>query len=133
MLRADGAPLPLLRRGDAPADAKALPCRAHRKGGATETPARGGDRLPDRAIAHVRFEELERNPLAQLERIYGSIQLGISNLHGPGSKPTWIPVRDYSKSSRTFSKESIAAVTERWQPFVTRLGYRPPALERCAA
>jgi omega-hydroxy-beta-dihydromenaquinone-9 sulfotransferase len=91
------------------------------------------NRLPSRAIVHVRFEELERNPLAQLERIYGSIQLGDFEPARPRIEANLDSVRDYSKSSDTFSRESIAGVTERWQPFVTRLGYPPPALERCAA
>ena len=91
------------------------------------------DRLPSRAIVHVRFEELERDPLAQLERIYGSMQLGDFEPARPRIEAYLDSVRDYSKSSHTFSRESIAAVTERWQPFVIRLGYPPPALERCAA
>ena len=33
------------------------------------------DRLPSHAIVHVRFEELERDPLGQVERIYRSIEL----------------------------------------------------------
>jgi omega-hydroxy-beta-dihydromenaquinone-9 sulfotransferase len=41
-------------------------------------------------------------------------------------------IHDYSKLTYTFSKESVGRVTERWQPFVTRFGYHPPDLERCA-
>jgi hypothetical protein len=39
----------------------------------------------------------------------------------------------YSKSTYAFSEESVGRVTERWQPFVTRFGYDPRALERSAA
>jgi omega-hydroxy-beta-dihydromenaquinone-9 sulfotransferase len=91
------------------------------------------DRLPGDSIVHVRFEELERDPLGQIERIYRSIRLDDYEVAPPRIKAYAHSIRDYSKSSYTFSKESIERVTERWQPLVTRFGYDPPALERCAA
>jgi hypothetical protein len=91
------------------------------------------DRLPSRAIVHVGFEELERNPLGQLERIYRSIQLGNYAAARPRIEAYLQSIHDYRKSTYAFSKESVGRVTERWQPFVTRFGYHPPDLERCAA
>jgi omega-hydroxy-beta-dihydromenaquinone-9 sulfotransferase len=90
------------------------------------------DRLPSRTIVHVRFEELERDPLGQVERIYRSIRLGEFAAARPRIDAYLHSIHDYSKLTYTFSKESVGRVTERWQPFVTRFGYHSPDLERCA-
>jgi omega-hydroxy-beta-dihydromenaquinone-9 sulfotransferase len=91
------------------------------------------DRLPSQAIVHVRFEQLERDPLGELERIYRSIGLGDHEAARARVEGYLHSIQDYSKGTYTFSKESTDRVAERWQPFVSRFGYRPPALERCAA
>jgi omega-hydroxy-beta-dihydromenaquinone-9 sulfotransferase len=91
------------------------------------------DRLPSHAIVHVRFEELERDPLGGLEHIYRSIRLGDYEAARPRIEAYLRSIHDYSKSTYTFSMETIGQVTERWQPFVTHFGYHPPARERCAA
>jgi omega-hydroxy-beta-dihydromenaquinone-9 sulfotransferase len=91
------------------------------------------DRLPSHAIVHVRFEELERNPFGELERVYRQISLGDYEAARPRIEAYLHSIRDYQKSTYTFSKESIERVTERWQPFGTRFGYGPPAFERSAA
>jgi hypothetical protein len=91
------------------------------------------DRLPSQAIVHVRFEQLERDPLGEVERICRSIGLGDYEAARMRVEAYLHSIQDYSKGTYTFSKESIGWVAERWQPFVSRFGYRPPALERCAA
>jgi hypothetical protein len=68
------------------------------------------DRLPGDSIVHVRFEELERDPLGQVERIYRSIKLDGCEVARPRLKAYAHSIRDYSKSSYTFSKESIERV-----------------------
>jgi omega-hydroxy-beta-dihydromenaquinone-9 sulfotransferase len=90
-------------------------------------------RFPDDAIVHVRFEELGRDPISELERIYRSIGLGNFGAARPSIEAYLHSIRDYRRSTYPFSKESIERVTECWQPFVTRFGYGPPASERCAA
>jgi omega-hydroxy-beta-dihydromenaquinone-9 sulfotransferase len=91
------------------------------------------DRLPNHAIVHVRFEDLERNPPGELERVYRQIGLGDYEAARPCIEAYLHSIRHYQKSSHTFSEESIERVTDRWQPFLTRFGYGPPAFERCAA
>ena len=92
-----------------------------------------GERLPSEAIVHVRFEELERDPVGQLERIYRSIRLGGYEAARPRIDAYLHSIHGYRRSSYVFSNESVGRVTERWQPFVTRFGYHPPRRERCAA
>jgi omega-hydroxy-beta-dihydromenaquinone-9 sulfotransferase len=91
------------------------------------------DRLPSHAIAHVRFEELERDPLGQVERIYRSIELAGYEVARPRIKAYLRSIQHYSKSTYTFSKESVRRVSERWQPSIAFFGYQPPDPERCAA
>jgi omega-hydroxy-beta-dihydromenaquinone-9 sulfotransferase len=78
------------------------------------------------------FEELERDPLGELETVYQSIGLNDYAAARPCIETYLHSIRGYEKSSYTFSREDVARVTERWQPFVTRFGYRPPRLEHLA-
>jgi omega-hydroxy-beta-dihydromenaquinone-9 sulfotransferase len=91
------------------------------------------DRLPSHAIAHVRFEELERDPLGQVERIYRSIELADYEVARPRIEAYLRSIQHYTKSTYTFSKGSVRRVTERWQPFIAGFGYHSPDPERCAA
>jgi hypothetical protein len=93
----------------------------------------GADRLPGDSIVHVRFEELERDPLGQVERIYRSIRLDDYEVARPRIEAYLRSIQHYTKSTHTFSKESVRRVTQRWQPFVACFGYHPPDLERYAA
>ena len=91
------------------------------------------DRVPRDRIVHLRFEELERDPLGALERVYGSLALEGYPAARPRIAAYLDTVRDYRKTAHVFSSEGVLRVTERWQPFVTRFGYRPPDRERRAA
>jgi omega-hydroxy-beta-dihydromenaquinone-9 sulfotransferase len=97
------------------------------------------DRLPGDSIVHVRFEELERDPLGQVERIYRSIKLdGSIELDGyevarPRIETYLRSIQHYTKATHTFSKASVRRVTQRWQPFIACFGYHQPDLERYAA
>jgi hypothetical protein len=91
------------------------------------------DRLPGDAIVHVRFEDLERDPLGRLEHIYRASGLGDYQSARPRIEAYVHSISDYSKSTYTFSAASIGRVSERWQPFVRRFGYEVPELERSAA
>jgi omega-hydroxy-beta-dihydromenaquinone-9 sulfotransferase len=91
------------------------------------------DRLPSHAIVHVRFEELERDPLGQVERIYRSIKLDDYEVARPRIAAYLRSIQHYTKSSYTFSEESVRRVSEQWQPFIVYFGYLPPDLERYAA
>jgi hypothetical protein len=91
------------------------------------------DRLPGDSTVHVRFEELERDPLGQVERIYRSIELDDYEVARPRIAAYLRSIQHYTKSSYTFSEESVRQVSEQWQPFIAYFGYLPPNLERSAA
>ena len=91
------------------------------------------ERLPRDRIVHLRFEELERDPLGALEQVYDSIALEGYGAARPRIEAYLDSIRYYRKTAHVFSGERVGRVTERWQPFVTRFGYRPPDGERRAA
>ena len=91
------------------------------------------DRLSGHAIVHVRFGELERDPHGELRRIYRALGIGAYGAARPHIEAYRRSIQDHSKATYAFSKESVERVTERWQLFVTRFGYNPPDVERCAA
>ena len=76
------------------------------------------DRLPGDSIVHVRFEELERDPLGQVERIYRSIKLDGYEVARPRIETYLRSIQHYTKSTHTFSNESVRRVTQKWQPFI---------------
>jgi hypothetical protein len=91
------------------------------------------DRLPGDSIVHVRFEELERDPLGHIERIYRSIKLDDHEFARPRIEAYLRSIQHYTKCTHTFSEESVRRVTQAWQPFIAAFGYLPPDLERSAA
>ena len=82
--------------------------------------------IPTGNLAEVRFEELERNPLAELERLYDELGL-------PGWKRARGPIADYlgtlsgyRKNTHRVDQATIDAVDRKWGFAVDAWGYRPP-------
>jgi hypothetical protein len=78
-------------------------------------------------LAEVRFEDLEVDPLGELERVYRELSL-------PGFKAAAPRFRAYLESLRGYRKnrfealppETTARIEARWKPYIERWGYRPP-------
>ena len=84
------------------------------------------DSIPTGNLAEVRFEDLERNPMAELERLYAELAL-------PGWDQARQPVADYLKTLSGYRKnthridpETIRNVDRKWGFAVEEWGYRPP-------
>lgn len=82
--------------------------------------------IPSGHLAEVRFEDLERDPMAELERIYAELAL-------PGWEQAREPVAEYLQSLSGYSKnpyqcgqETIDLVDREWGFAVKEWGYRPP-------
>ncbi|MCE3249698.1 MAG: sulfotransferase [Geminicoccaceae bacterium] len=67
------------------------------------------DRLPPDRIVHLRFEELERDPLDALESIYASIGLEGYPAAQPRIEAYLDSIRDYRKSAYAFSTKTSGA------------------------
>lgn len=82
--------------------------------------------IPAGNLAEVRFEELERSPMRELERLYDELSL-------PGWTAAREPIADYlgtlssyRKNAHDIDQETIDAVDRAWGFAVEEWGYRPP-------
>ena len=82
--------------------------------------------IPRGNLAEVRFEDLERNPLAELERLYAELSLpGWECVRGPIT--TYLgTLSDYRKNAHRVDQATIDAVDRKWRFAVEAWGYRPP-------
>ena len=84
------------------------------------------DSIPHGHLAEVRYEDLERDPMAELERVYAELAL-------PGWAQALDPIADYlhslsgyRKNPHQFDQETIDRVDREWGFAVKAWGYRPP-------
>ncbi len=83
--------------------------------------------LPPNRFAEVRFEELQRQPMAVLEDVYQNLRLdGYANA-APSFSGYLDSVRNYKKGSHPIPAELQARIAERWHPLIERWGYTVPA------
>lgn len=83
--------------------------------------------LPAGALAAVRFEDLERDPVGALERIYRSLELpGFADAR-PRIDAYLETIRHYRKANHRLEPAAAAQVGRRWRPLIQRLGYAPAA------
>ena len=82
--------------------------------------------IPAGNLAEVRFEDLERAPAEELERLYGELSL-------PGWTAAREPINDYlgtlssyRKNAHDIDQETIDAVDREWGFAVEEWGYQPP-------
>lgn len=83
-------------------------------------------KLPDKDLVEIRFEDLEANPMAELERMYQTLQLdgfAEDKIHFQNYLAS---VSDYQKNAYEMTSEAMEKVEKHWQPFLERWGYRPP-------
>lgn len=81
---------------------------------------------PHGRAVEIGFDELERQPLAVLERLYAT--LGLEGFEG--ARPLFADYLDhvggYQKNRFAFPAADNALVGERWGHFIERWGYQPP-------
>lgn len=87
---------------------------------------RDAAQLPDSDFVEVRYEDLDREPMGELRRIYDVLELdGFDG--GRGAFQRYLEsVSDYRKNRYEFPREVVDAVRDRWGYFVDHWGYRPP-------
>ncbi|MYE86832.1 MAG: sulfotransferase [Gammaproteobacteria bacterium] len=84
--------------------------------------------IPSGNLTEVRFEDLEKNPMTELERIYRALSL-------PGWDQARKPIGDYlrtlsgyRKNAHRVDSKTIDFVNKEWGFAVEAWGYKPPAI-----
>jgi hypothetical protein len=76
-----------------------------------------------RRICDLRYEDLVRDPLGQMRRVYEHLELGDFAEVAPAVEAYFGQRSDYRPSRYELSAEQLAAVTQRWLPHMQRYGY----------
>jgi len=81
--------------------------------------------VPEGQWAEVRFEDLERDPVGEMDRLYRTLDLGPFDAREKVS--AYVAAQsDYRKNEFTLGPSTRDRITEVSGPFVTRWGYAPP-------
>jgi len=80
-------------------------------------------RIDPARMCDVRYEDLVRDPIAQLERIYEHLNLGDFTPLAAAVEAYFGQRNDYRPSRYQLTAEQHAAVTQRWLPYMQRFGY----------
>lgn len=84
--------------------------------------------LEEGSFCSVRFEDFERAPLDELQRIFATLHLDGYETAKPRFASYLDSVRAYRKAPRRFDSGQIAQVQARWQPFIDRWNYKIPEI-----
>ena len=71
----------------------------------------------------VRYEDLVRDPVEQMRRIYEQLELGDFDRAAPKMQAYWEDSRGYRTNRYRLPPEIHAKVTERWGSFIRKYGY----------
>lgn len=91
----------------------------------------GAQSLDGRHVAHVRYEELIAEPLAQMMRLYRELELGGFEEARPGLERYLVGMAGYKRNSLSLSMAQKAQVYRRWGTIIEAKGYAWPS-ERLA-
>lgn len=91
-----------------------------------ENLARDVRNLPEHQFVELRFEDLETEPLSQIQHIYKQLQIpgyaAVENVF----REYLDSVSGYRKNRHGFPGDAIKMVNEHWGDFVTEWGYQAP-------
>ena len=82
--------------------------------------------IPPENFCEVRYEDLIRDPIAEMERIYTHLRLGQFQSVRPKIERYFIKEKDYRTNRFDLSPQAAAEIAQRWEEFVERYGYGPP-------
>jgi hypothetical protein len=74
-------------------------------------------------ICDIRYEDLVRDPVAELRRVYAELELGDFSLVQSKVAEFFAARRNYQPTPHRLDEDAKAAVTERWLPLMKRYGY----------
>jgi len=81
--------------------------------------------LPPEQWIELRFEDLQTNPLGELETLFMQLNLPDFAAARPHLESYLVGLGDYRQNQYTINSEMIAAIEQHWLPYIRRWGYRP--------
>ena len=93
---------------------------------------RDRERIPAGQLAEVRFEDLERDPLGELERLYAELDLPDWRQAAPAVATYLQGLSGYQKNRLPMAQADIDRVAEHWGFATKEWGYEPPDKRRAA-
>ncbi len=76
--------------------------------------------------AEIRFEDFERQPMAELERVHRALALPGWSAAEPRFREYLDSIQGYRKNSHRHPPDEIARVGRHWEPLIRRWDYAPP-------
>lgn len=94
---------------------------------------RDRERIPAGQLAEVRYEDLERDPLGELERLYAELDLPDWRQAAPAVATYLQGLSGYQKNRLPMAQADIDRVAEHWGFATQEWGYEPPDERRAAS
>jgi hypothetical protein len=79
--------------------------------------------IPSGQFSEVRYEELIKSPLAQMQRIYEELQLGDFEQVRPAIENYFADQKDYKTNRYQTSPEIKDQIASRWSKYIKQYGY----------
>lgn len=79
--------------------------------------------LPTDSFVEIRFEDLEKEPLTQIEKIYDQLQLPDLKISMPRFEKYISSLQGYKKNNYPPEPKAIELVESHWLPFIQRWNY----------
>jgi hypothetical protein len=82
--------------------------------------------VPAGNLAEVSYEALERDPLAEIDRIYQELELELTPSARASMSKYLDSISDYKKNKYTYSASLAQEIGEKWASFIARMKYTLP-------
>ena len=79
--------------------------------------------LPEGQFAEVKFEDLEKDPLQELERIHTTLDIPLWDQAKPLTTNYLAQISSYTKNKYPPDPAIVSKVQQHWEPFLERWGY----------
>ena len=89
---------------------------------------RDRERIPAGQLAEVRFEDLERDPLGEMARLYRQLDLPDWTTAAPAVDAYVRSLAEYQKNELSMSGANVERVRTQWGFAADAWGYQPPAV-----
>lgn len=91
------------------------------------------DRIPPENFCELRYEDLVRDPVGQMQSIYERLNLGGFDAARPNIEAYMESQKDYKTNRHQIPLETRAEIARRWGPFMRQYGYDCEPVEAAPA